>query len=292
MDWIASGLKNGFWSFIADIISNVFTEAFKLMTDYVLKRTDVNVYINTNLYLPYLYAIAFPLLSLAVVFEAFKQNAGGMIPEEEKSFGTIALRTVFAGFLIYFLPKTVNLIFLKLNNALMDLINSIGIEVNFSSLEETINLFNVQSGFATIGATMILLLLVLAVGFLILGFASGIRYVELVLCVLLAPIVAVGAVRNGDSLNVWIRETVAITFTQSIHLILLKILMSIIGKVQGPMMVILCISVIAVMLQGPKVLRTFLYSSGVGSATVGATGSIGRMATMKQMMKSSIPTGQ
>jgi hypothetical protein len=133
---------------------------------------------------------------------------------------------------------------------------------------------------------MILLTLILVIGFFILGIAGGIRYIELIVVMLLAPIVSVSAVRNYDAINVWVRETVAIVFTQAIQLLLLKIMVASMMNLEGVQKILICIAILVVILRGPQVLRTFMYASGTGNAVVGAAGAAGRMQAMKIMMKS------
>ena len=50
--------------------------------------------------------------------------------QNEKSIGTYFIHVTFAGGLIYILPKTVTLVFLQLNNALINFIGEVGIDVS------------------------------------------------------------------------------------------------------------------------------------------------------------------
>lgn len=291
MGWLGNFIKEGFWGIIADTCSDFFKNAFELFSDLILTDTDMNKYMNINEFLGYFQAIAGSLLVVAVVWEMFKQSSGGMINVEEKSTGTYMVQVIWAAFLIYFLPKSVEVIFLPLNNAGVKLIQELGNKVEISTFQKITMQYDLVQGFMNLGALLLILLLILSIGFIVLGIAAGIRYVELILCVLIAPFCAVSAIKNGDAIAVWVRETTAIVFTQLMQVFLLKLISVTILTVEGPMMILICIGTLVVALRGPQVLRTYLYSTGVGSAGVSAVGGAGRMKAMQFMMKSSVPSG-
>lgn len=285
MSWISDYISKAIWKFFADLCSDIINAAFKLIVETIIKTTDPNKYLNVNQYLVYVQVMAGSLLTLAIVWEALKQQSGGAFAVKEKSISVLSLKTVFAGAMIYFLPWSVTHIFSPINNNLMMLIQNIGVQI-------TENKFNSYKSWSdnlvNLGGLMILMGLILAVAFLILAIAGAIRYVELFICILFAPIAAISIINEGEGVQVWVRETVCVVFTQSIHVLLLEMLIKIFSTTTGPMLLILSIGVIAVMLKGPQVLRTFVYSSGVGNASIGAVGSAGRMAAMKYIMKAPI----
>jgi len=87
-------------------------------------------------------------------------------------------------------------------------------------------------------------------------------------------------------LQVWIREVIAVIFTQTIHFLILQILLSIMGGVENMMMmIILSIGTIAVGLKGPQILRQYLYRTGTSSTLVSSAGSAGRIGMISMMMK-------
>ncbi|MDP3012327.1 MAG: tRNA-dihydrouridine synthase, partial [Candidatus Hydromicrobium sp.] len=64
-----------------------------------------------------------------MVLAVFRQVSGVMY-QNEKSIGTYFIHVTFAGGLIYILPKTVTLVFIPLNNALINFIGEVGIDVS------------------------------------------------------------------------------------------------------------------------------------------------------------------
>jgi len=82
------------------------------------------------------------------------------------------------------------------------------------------------------------------------------------------------------------RELIAIVFTQTIHFLLLQILLSIMGGVSNMViMIILSIGTIAVGLRGPQILRQYLYKTGTSSALVSSAGSVSRLGMIGIMVK-------
>lgn len=283
MNWVADGVKNSIWSFVMDFISDIMTKAFGLISDLILQTSNINQYFDVTKYIVNIQAVAGALLALAVVWEATKQLSGNVLPGNEKSLGTIAGQTLVAGAMIFFLPWSVVNIFLRLNNALITMIKSIGVTVDMNTISGILRLGTDPN---QIGGLVIVLTLILVIGFLLIGVAAGIRFIELVIIILVAPVVAISAVKSYDAIQVWVRETVAVVFTQCIQLLLLQFIMVILLNVQGVMTFMLAIGCVVVAIRGPQVLRQFLYSSGTGSAAIGAAGSVGRMAAMKIMVKS------
>lgn len=286
MSWLGEKLTNAILNFFANVASDLMTNAFNLISNTILKTNNLNEYFNVSLYLVYVQIIAGGLLSVKVVWEVFKQASGGMIPTEEKSIGTYALQVVWGGALIYALPKAVTMVLLPINNALIGLIQTIGVKIEVSQFQKMLGL---TGGLASLGSTMIFMMFILGIAFFILGILGGVRYIELLIAILFAPIAATSAVDGGEGIQVWGRETIAVVFTQTIHVLLLQMLISIIGKVDGVMMVVLCLGVIVVMLKGAQLLRTFTYRVGVGSAAVSAVGGAGRMKAMQVMMSAAVP---
>lgn len=282
MNWLGDIVKNSIWSFILDLIQDILSKAFSLVSDLILQASDINKYLNISVYLSSVQAIAGGLLVLAVTWEATKQLSGKVLPTSEKSIGQLAGQTLVAGFLIFFLPWSVNNVFLKINNALVGLIQGIGVNIDMTNLSTVLR---ITSDPVATGGVFILLTLVVVIGILVLGVTAGIRYIELIIIILISPIVAISAVKNYDAIQIWIRETIAVVFTQSIQLLLLQLMMVVLINVTGIMGFLLTIGCLVVALRGPQVLRQFLYSSGTGSALVGAAGSAGRMAVMKFMFK-------
>ena len=281
IDWIGEIISNSFWQALDTVLDGFFDFIFKCINWAILQPTDPGKYI-TKFY-EYLKGVQFfagGLLVIFVVLAVFRQISGVMYTSE-KSMGTYFIHVTFAGALIYILPITVTRVFLPINNHLISFIDKIGFGASrikdafTTTWEGVIDLY-----------ILVILFLVLLIALWVLAIAGAIRYIETLLAILISPLVALSVINNSDGLQVWIREVIAIVFTQTIHFLILQILGSIMVGVKNiPIMMILSIGTIVVGLKGPQILRQYLYRTGTSSAVVSAAGSAGRIGMMSMMFK-------
>ncbi len=281
VDWIGEIISNSFWQAVTAVIENTLDFTFELITQVVVQPTDPSQYLTTfNQYLMGVQFFAGGLLVIFVIWSVFRQLSGVMY-NDEKSMGSYFIHVTIAGALIYILPKTVTLVFLPLNNALISFI--VGVGINTSRIEDSI-----QSawGYAKEERVIAFMFLILAIALLALAIAGAIRYIETLIAILIAPLAAISLINNSDGLQVWVREVTAIVFTQTIHILLLQILLSIMGGVSNMfLMIILSIATIAVGLKGPQILRQYLYRTGASSALVSTAGSATRLGMIGIIVK-------
>jgi len=281
LDWISEIISNSFWQGMAGGIETLLNFTFDFISQVVIQPTEPGKYLpNFNEYLKGAQFFAGSLLVVFVIWSVFRQISGVMY-SSEKSMGTYFIHITFAGGLIYILPKTVTLVFIPLNNALIGYIGSVGIST--SRIDSS---FQSAWGLIKEEKVVMVMFLILLIALFALGVAGAIRYIETLIAILIAPLVAISVVNNSDGLQIWIREAVAIVFTQTIHFLLLQMLLSIMGGVSNIMiMLILSIGTIAVGLRGPQILRQYLYKTGTSSALVSSAGSAGRLGMMGAMLR-------
>jgi len=281
LDWIKEIISTSIWDTVAEVIESLLNFMFKYISQVVIDPTEPGKYLtNFDEYLRGVEFFAGGLLVIFVVLAVFRQLSGVMY-QSEKSVGTYFLHITFAGALIYILPKTVTLVFLPINNALIKFIGEVGIDT--SRVEDSF-----QSAWGLIREENILKLifLILIIALLALGIAAAIRYIETLIVILISPIVALSVINNSDGLNIWIRETIAIIFTQTINYLIMQILISIMAGVDNFMvMMILSIGAIAVGLKGPQILRQYLYKTGTSSVLVSSAGTAGRIGMIGMLVK-------
>ena len=281
LDWIKEIISTSIWDTVATIIESLLNFMFKYITQVVIDPTEPGKYLtNFEQYLKGVQFFAGGLLVIFVVLAVFRQLSGVMY-QSEKSIGTYFIHVTFAGGLIYILPKTVTLVFLPLNNLLISFIGEIGIDT--SRIEDS---FQSAWGLIKEESVMKIIFLILIVALLALGIAGAIRYIETLIAILISPLVALSVINSSDGLNIWFREIVAIIFTQTIHFLILQILLSIMGGVENFMvMMILAIGTISVVLRGPQILRQYLYKTGTSSVLVSSAGSAGRIGMIGMIAK-------
>jgi len=281
LDWISEILSNSFWQGISSIIESLLDFTFDFISQVVIQPTEPGKYLtNFNEYLKGVQFFAGGLLVVFVIWSVFRQISGVMY-DNEKSMGTYFLHVTFAGGLIYILPKAVTLVFIPLNNALIGFIGSVGIST--SRIDES---FQSAWGLIKEEKVVMIMFLILIIALFVLGIAGAIRYIETLIAILIAPLVAISIINNSDAFHIWTRELIAIVFTQTIHFLLLQILLSIMGGVSNMViMIILSIGTIAVGLRGPQILRQYLYKTGTSSALVSSVGSVSRLGMISVMVR-------
>jgi len=282
IDWISDIVSNSFWQEVAKEIESILNYTFEFISQVVILPTEPCTYItNFNEYLKGVQLFAGGLLVIFVVLAVFRQISGIMY-SSEKSMGTYFIEVTFAGALIYILPKTVTLVFLPINNALIGFIGSVGIDS--SRMQDSFMSVRILTGQE--GTVLIVIFLIFIIALFALAIAGAIRYIETLIAILIAPLVAISVINNSDGMQVWFREVIAIVFTQTIHFLILQMLLSIMAGVESIIiMILLSIGCIAVGLKGPQVLRQYLYRSGTSSAVVSTAGSAGRLGMMSMMFK-------
>lgn len=286
MDFFSSLLEESTGSWIVDkvyeviigllnqLIDGVMTSFFELMTNFLLEQSDTTKYFDYTSYLNITQAIAIGLLLLSLINEALKQQAGAICTNEQKSVGTLIGQGIVSAVLIFVLPIMVNEFFIKINNGIVQSIAGSGFDTSVLDKTNMLAITPIDS----FGMIAPILLLVISVGFLILAIMAAIRYVELVLAILIAPIVAVSYTRTKEAIKSWSTEIIALTFTQSIHVLLLHLISKIMLQAPTVATPVLVIGVLVVMIKGPKVLKNYLYSTGAVSGGVGAASTIAQVA--------------
>jgi len=269
-EWLFSPVIEIIQKILSDLIIEIIEGAFSLIIWFIKTPTDINAYLPVQQFLGYIQVLAGALLVLKVVWEVFGQITGNIPNVSNRSVGRLVLQTMWAASLIFLLPIIVTDILIEINNYLMDLVISIG--------GGAIDIDLLRSTFVTSSNFVLILALIWAVAFFLLAIAGAIRYVELIIAILLAPTAALSVVRGSGALITWASDTIAIVFTQTIHVLLLQLLALIITNTPGIMMFPLSFGVMAVVLKGPQVLRKYIYSSGTGSKVMPVVGGIGRMA--------------
>ncbi|MHB8276169.1 MAG: conjugal transfer protein TrbL family protein [Candidatus Humimicrobiaceae bacterium] len=280
-DWISEIITGSFWKAVDSIIEGTLNYIYEFLSQVIVQPTEPAKYIqNFDQYLKGVQFFAGGLLVIFVIWSVFRQLSGVMY-SDEKSMGSYFIHITFAGALIYILPKTVTLIFLPINTALIKFIGSVGIDV--SAIDNTMQ--TVWGGIREAKISTIMFF-ILVIAIFVLGIAGAIRYIETIIAILVSPLVALSVINNSDGLQVWLRELIAIIFTQTIHFLILQILLSIIGGVENmTLMIILSIGTIAVGLRGPQILRQYLYRTGTSSALVSSLGSASRLGMMTMIVK-------
>lgn len=285
MSWFAEKVNEAIWGLLYNIASSFVTEAFGYVVKYIMIETDPNHFFEFSSYLSQMQAISLALLMFAIAWEGVKFQSGAL--GEEITLQSLVFKSALAAMGIFFLPYALTHFFIKISNLMVNMIVATGIKLKPGEIGPFASLIKPSE----LSQIIIIMFLILAIAFVVLAIVAGIRYVEIIILTLIAPLAAVSIVRDGDLLDVWVRETIAVVFTQPLQLLLLSILLNAIGKFgQGDVveLFIVSIAILVIMISGPQALRKFVHNTGVGSTGSKAVGNAGRMAVYKAIGKGAI----
>jgi len=284
IDWIKEIISSLIWEGIVGISENLFDFFIKFINTLIVQPTEPGKYIaNFDQYLKGVQYFAGGLLVIFVIFAIFRQISGIMY-QSDRSLGTYFIHVTLAGGLIFILPKVVTIVFLPLNNALISFISSVGVDA--SRIEESLSPSGGWGAVAKESWMFSVMSLILTIALLALCITGAIRYIETLIAILISPLVALSVINTSDGLQIWIRETIAIVFTQSVHFLIIQILLSIMAGVDNMVLVlVLSIGTVVVGLKGPQIIRQYLYRTGTSSTIVASAGSAGRLGMMAMIFR-------
>ncbi|RFB28278.1 hypothetical protein DZB91_24060 [Brevibacillus sp. VP] len=271
-----------------ETVEAIAQEAYTGIHDFLLQPTSLSEYSVIKEVVECAQVIAGALLILVSLYEMIKIAGLSTIGGNEESPAGVIKNAIYAAFLIYFMPWSVDNLLIPANNFIMDSVSQISVHVTEDLFKASLNPAQIKEKAEKLSVAIVLMFLVYVIAVLILSIVAGIRYVEIIISLVISPFIAVNVGKGGDLVGVWIRETTAIIFTQCVHMLLLNFLFNFIGEFDFWGM-LKATGVIVVMLRGPQVLRQFLYSSGSGGFAVGMAGQGGRLAAFKMMTKSLKP---
>ena len=103
-DMLGDAINNAINTFLSNLANQFLGHAMSMITDFLLKFSDVNQYINVKSFLVYSQVLATVLLVTVILWEAFKSQTGGVLRTENNSLSIMAGKTIVSGVCIYFLP--------------------------------------------------------------------------------------------------------------------------------------------------------------------------------------------
>jgi hypothetical protein len=277
MNLLPEWLRNGFLNFIPDLITKIFDFFITSSLDLGLQLVRELMFAPTSLdmipffrdVMGYAQTLAFTVLGVKTMIVLVKNATDAIHGNQQMTVTQIVTNAFVSGLFISAGPWVLEHVLIPANNLMVGGIADMGVELG-DGVESYIY-SPANALFANI-----LMGLIIAIGLVIGGIQQGIRYMDLVVLAIFGPFMAVSKVDKGEAFDVWVREAIAVTFTQSVQMLLLTFSFN--AAMDGSMLSkLVSIGGIIVMLRGPQVLRQFIYKTGTGGATVGA----GRSATMQ-----------
>ena len=277
---IGDAISKAIITFLSGLANEFLGHAMDLLTNFLLNFSNINQFINVKSFLVYRQTLAGIVLVTAVVWEAFKANSSDVFSSSNHSVSMLASKSIAAAIGIYLLPWSVINILMPLNEALVKVITHIG--KNYT-LEDGVIL-----AFETLlseGIVIVLGILVLSIGFVLLGIISAIRFIDIIISIIISPFVAISLVGDGDGVVNWCKDIFCIVFSQSVLILLLQLLLKIMADNQNLVGILLSIGCMAVMLRGPQVLRNYVYKTGTGGGVTGLASVVAMKSTVGSLKK-------
>ncbi|MEN8906915.1 MAG: conjugal transfer protein TrbL family protein [Clostridiales bacterium] len=281
------------WRFFTNLGSNLLDESINIINTFIIKSTSIDnlksyILDYSNL-LSFFQIISGTLLIFLIVSEAVERQASGLVSNKERTVVLLVGRSILSAAFIYILPKTIIEILLNLNKLIIEgIINENEFNSNLKS-----DLFSNVDEFSIV---VTIAFFILSIAFFILAILGIIRYLEIIISILLAPICAAFFVKSNEKLSIWLREITAVIFTQSIYILLLSVMVKVfsnnnlseISPTNVFVKYIVSIGIIFVMLKGPNLLRKFLYNTGNYSITFNHIGYMGKISAYKYIISKGI----
>ncbi|MFM9280894.1 conjugal transfer protein TrbL family protein [Paenibacillus jiagnxiensis] len=248
---------------------------------------DLPFVYNTMAYAKY---IALSLLTLNVLKEIIKSMIDEGYGQGGKPMDLLAGQAIKSVAMIYLSQWILEDVLIAANNALLPVVSKIdGNTLAFTEGESARLAGDVVHGIlASIDSIGILImrlvfLVILGIGFIILAITGGIRMAQLAFLMVIGPFLAVSLVDKGESFNTWVRESVAVVFTQLLQVWLLGYLIYTLNRASFWDMMT-AIGILVLMIGGPTVIKPYIHSTGAGGAVIGA----GRTVAYQLMIKGAV----
>jgi hypothetical protein len=293
-NFTAENLSNIFeatiWKFFIKLASNLMDESIGIINKFIVEATNIksikDYIIDYSELLSFIQIISGTLLIFLIVNEAVERQASDLITTKDRNLVYLIGRTVLASVFIYLLPQTFAEILLKINSLL---VGGISEKADFADGSFSIDIF-LDVGDFSVAVTIAFVLM--SVAFFALAIIGIIRYLEIIITILLAPVSAAFFIKSNDKLSIWIREITSVIFAQSIYALLLAILVKVFENnalenfesTELFVKYIITTGIIAVMLKGPNLIRRFLYNYGNSTVTLNNIGYMGKISAYKYIL--------
>lgn len=265
--------------FFADLFENLITEFSEALTNVMGTSLEVLKMPLVDNGLKYAQALAFTLLVLKSMNEAFQTYILYQNGDPDADPTGLLIRTAQAVAIIATLPWIVKQIFefgTKVSSDVSHLgTGKIGID-NWTSSLALIERGGVA--IAIISTIMIICILVVAI-------QAAIRGAELSLMCILGPILALNITANNRNVwSAWFKQLIIICTSQALQIFMLEGAFSLIAKnILNGTGLLMVIGWLWVTIKTPKFVQQFAYSTGFTGAVGGTTKQVGIMHLTRKM---------
>lgn len=285
-DWIQKLIIVPIKEFIVSLLSVSMTG----LQSWVFKPVNIMGHPMVKESLEATQYIATGLLILNVMKEILVSMYEEGIGDGGRTLEDIFFKAIKSFVLIHLTPWILTDVLIRGNDLLLSAIGQLG--ANQMMITVSDQLLQEKSSLSGSFLIMVIVYIIYALGMVILAVLGAFRYVQLITLAALGPFLAVSTSGKGDSYNTWIRESIAVTFTQSFQCWMLWMasssLLANIGhgsfSIDNFWNSVLAVVFIISTIMAPSFLKKWLHSSGMG----GAVGGAAKAGAYRIMMKTAI----
>ncbi|MGX5183793.1 conjugal transfer protein TrbL family protein [Streptomyces avermitilis] len=268
-DWIEEAAQNSINKWLSSIFTDFATDAFSFIEDFLITETDMSkVYDKAPEVLLYVQGVAQSLIGVFAIRDILGIVMDTITEENDRSLESVIKGAVIASCAVWIMPFFLTDVLIQLGNLSLGFVAHLGVGIDVMKM--------MLHGGSFVGGIVIMALL-FSIAALILGVMSYIRNIQLLVLFLITPLVATSLVKGYDGSVNWLRESVALIFTQTLQVFLLNVMLNSLGTNVSVEAYLKAIGVIAVMLTGPAFLKQFIYSTGMAGTSAKGVIALSRM---------------
>ncbi|EGQ1657560.1 hypothetical protein E4299_10655 [Staphylococcus pseudintermedius] len=279
--------------FLLELIQSVLDGSFKILQDTVLAYDNYKVLPHTDTLIDVFSQIAIYLLTFFLIYKAMNMMITGGLGNDV-DFIKLMFDTAKAFIFIKITPWLIQFFLLAMNKAIVEFIlkdDTLDMQgaKKLDFADNIAKIIGVKS-LKKIGAIAdteriqyfgLFLVFVIAICILIFNIYGALRLVNIVICLIVAPVMASTRVISDEYWRVYVTETIAVIFSQIFHVLCLYWILTLVGENWTLGRLFLIIALIIIGISGAHIIRRFTFATGASSIVGGA----GKMAVYKFMVR-------
>ncbi|WP_100008326.1 hypothetical protein [Staphylococcus pseudintermedius] len=279
--------------FLLELIQSVLDGSFKILQDTVLAYDNYKVLPHTDTLIDVFSQIAIYLLTFFLIYKAMNMMITGGLGNDV-DFIKLMFDTAKAFIFIKITPWLIQFFLLAMNKAIVEFIlkdDTLDMQgaKKLDFADNIAKIIGVKS-LKKIGAIAdteriqyfgLFLVFVISICILIFNIYGALRLVNIVICLIVAPVMASTRVISDEYWRVYVTETIAVIFSQIFHVLCLYWILTLVGENWTLGRLFLIIALIIVGISGAHIIRRFTFATGASSIVGGA----GKMAVYKFMVR-------
>ncbi|WP_445194504.1 hypothetical protein [Staphylococcus xylosus] len=278
---------------LLEVIQDVMGGSFKILQDTVLAYDNYKILPHTDTLIETFSIIAIYLLAFLLIYRAFNMMIQGGLGSDV-DFMKLIFNAGKAFIFIKLTPWLIQFFLLAMNKAIVEYImkdKTLGMQ-DIAKLDFKKNIAKIigVKSLSKIGSIAdtekiqwmgIGMVFILALCILIFNVYGALRLVNIVICLIMAPIMAATRVIGDDYWRVYVTELLAVIFSQIFHVLCLFWVLKMLTDKWTIGNIFIIIALIVIGISGAHIIRRFTFSTGASNIVGGSS----KMAVYKFMAR-------